>query len=95
MPGIHRMFDINSGGGTIILPLQTNVFANFRLVAVQGSLVAPHAPCPSNPAHCAAICTPLSLSVNANFLPVIKDQDIDSCGDTRVMGSLDVQVGFV
>jgi len=88
------MGDISSGGGAVVFSPNFNVFANFLPVAVAGSLVGSHAPCPASPDHCAAITTPSQFRIFANFLPVNKQFDYDTCGHIRIMASFDVFVGF-
>ncbi len=95
MPGVQRLGDINMLGGAIVFPNQFGVLANFRPVAVGPALVAPHKGCPKKRRHCVAVTVPLTFSVRAQFLPVVKDFDFDTCGDLRILGSFDVQVGFL
>lgn len=93
MPGIERLFDINTGGGVIVFIPQGSVFANGRRVSVRGSFVAPHPPCPIVPIHCAAITLCSSSSVFAESIPVNRITDCDSCGHSRLTGSSDVFAG--
>lgn len=88
------MADINNRGGLIVQPNNTNVFANFRLVACGPSLIAPHFKCPGDIKHCAALTIPINIgSVFINGLPVVAEFDFDTCGDIRVLGSSNVFVG--
>ncbi len=93
MPGIERLFDINTGGGVIVSIPQGSVFANGRLVSVRGSFVTPHPPCPIVPIHCAAITLCSSSSVYAGGIPVNRITDCDSCGHSRLTGSSNVFAG--
>ena len=92
MPGIQRMFDPNTGGGIITAIPQTTVFANSKLVAVQGSIGSAHAPCPKPPIHCAGAWATIATqsSVFVHSIPVIRDGDIDTCGHARTAGSTSV-----
>lgn len=86
--GVQRLFDKNIRGGMIIAPLQTRVMANYLPVSVTGSVVQPHFP------HKAPILTGLgSLTVRIGYLPVNRQFDKDTCGDIRLVGSLNVRVG--
>jgi len=92
---VQRIGDFNTHGGAILFPMaNTNVFANFRLIANGFSLVAPHFKCPADPKHCAATTVPLGIGgVFINGLPIVAELDTDTCGDMRVLGSLNVFIG--
>ncbi len=91
---VQRIGDFNNNGGLIVMPNNTNVFANFKLVAAGPSLIAPHFKCPQDVRHCAAITIPLNIgNVFVNGMPVVAEMDTDSCGDMRVLGSSNVFVG--
>ena len=44
MPKVARMGDLNSGGGIILTIPQSTVFANGKLISVNGSRGSGHAP---------------------------------------------------
>jgi hypothetical protein len=88
------MGDVNNRGGAIVMPNNFNVFANFKLVAAGPSIVAPHFKCPGDLRHCAALTLPFNIGkVFVNGMPVVAELDFDTCGDSRVIGSLNVYVG--
>lgn len=89
---VHRIFDINSGGGPIIVPNQRSVFANNLFLSVNFSLVAPHFPCPIIPIHCVALTIIGSPNVFAENIPVSREIDPDTCGHIRIIGSPNVFV---
>ncbi len=89
---VQRQGDFNNNGGIITFPNNTNVFANFRLVAAGPCFITPHFKCPQQVQHCAALTIPIS-NVFVNGLPVVAELDRDTCGDTRVLGSSNVFIG--
>lgn len=89
-----RVGDANDGGGIIVMSPQTTVFINGLLASVIGSAVAPHAPCPTDPKHCAAVVASGSTTVFIQGMPVTKVGDVDTCNHTRVMGSPNVFIGI-
>ena len=96
MPGVQRVGDPNSGGGIAVGPGHTNVLVNGRPVATAGSSVTPHPCCGAQgcpPVHCAAKTTSTSPTVLVGGIPICVTGDIDTCGDSRELGSTDVIVG--
>lgn len=88
MAGISRI-GIDTAGGIITgPPMAATVLVNGAPAAVLGSLVAPHGTGP----HAAASMIQGSATVFANGLPVCRDGDAASCGDTAT-GSGDVEAG--
>lgn len=96
MPGgVQRVGDQNIAGGVIVEGNPT-VLINGRPVAVVGSKVTPHPCCGSQgcpPTHCAAVTTSTNTTVLVGGLPIVLDGDIDTCGHSRIGGSLSVIVG--
>ena len=87
----HRMGDANTGGGTITTIPQSTVFANSKVLAVNGSKgtghgVGIHAVNAWDTANG-------SSTVNAGGIPVNKEGDADTCSHTRTGGSGDVNIG--
>ena len=87
----HRMGDANTGGGTITTIPQSTVFANSKVLAVNGSKgtghsVAIHAVNAWDTANG-------SSTVNAGGIPVNSEGDADTCTHTRTGGSSDVNIG--
>lgn len=93
MAGVVRQGDPNINGGLAIFPVAMSVTVNGRAVAVVGSKVTPHPPCPKPPTHCNATIVIGSFSVLAEGKPVAYVGIPDSCGCPRVLGSTDVEVG--
>ena len=94
---IHRLGDINSGGGAVISIPQSTVYANNLLVAVNGSIGTSHPPCDddNNQEHCIGNWTTANGGPNVFIqnIPVNKTGDQDTCGDSRVGGSPNVFIG--
>lgn len=90
MPPVHRQGDPNTEGG-IAQNLQSTVFANSLLVAVDGTGVTPHFP--FIPPHLAAKTASGSSTVFAEGIPVNREGDADTCGHARAAGSPNVIVG--
>ena len=86
---VHRIGDPNSAGAPVVGSLQTRVFVNGQIVAVDGSPVAGH----GTGTHSNPITTSGSLRVYAGGFPVNRQGDPDSCGHIRVGGSPNVFVG--
>ena len=88
----HRMGDANTGGGTITTIPQSTVFANSKVLAVNGSKgtghgIGIHAVNAWDTANG-------SSTVNAGGIPVNKEGDADTCAShTRTGGSSDVNIG--
>lgn len=91
---MHRIGDSNTGGGRITVTPQSTVFANNRLVAVNGSVGTSHPPCPKPAIHCAGAwrTTGGSPNVFINNIPVNRIGDPDTCGHSRAAGSENVYV---
>ena len=92
---VHRMGDVNSGGGALTFIPQGRVYANNLLVSIDGSRGTGHSPCPYIPIHCAgAWMTTLGRkTVFAQNIPVNCEGDPDSCSHTRVWQLLIVRKG--
>ena len=88
MPNCHRMGDPNSAGGIITSIPQSTVYANGRLVAVNGSIGSGHGRAP----HCEGCWATANggPTVFVQSIPVNKSGDMDTCGHTRVNGSPNV-----
>ena len=93
MKALVRRGDINSAGGVAIQG-HSNVTANGKPVAKQGSRVTPHFCCglPGCAIHCSATAAyGGSSTVTANGIRVLRmSMDIDSCGHPRAQGSPNV-----
>ena len=89
MPKVARMGDLNSGGGIIQTIQQSTVFANGKLISVDGSRGSGH---PVGPPHAlnAWTTTNGSSTVSIEGIPVNDEGDPDSCTHVRVDGSPDV-----
>ena len=93
MPGpVCRVGDKNATGG-VILTGDPKVLVNGRPIAVLGSRVSPHPPCPKPGTHCAATTTSTSSTVLVGGKPVVTVGDLDTCFHPRVGGSPNVIVG--
>ena len=92
MRKLVRRGDRNSAGGVAIQG-HSNVTANGRLTAKQGSRVTPH-PCCGAPGcgiHCAASAAyPGSSVVTINGIRALRVGDVDTCGHPRATGSSNV-----
>lgn len=86
---VHRMGDVNTGGGKIHSIPQGTVFANDLLVSVNGSRGTGHPPCPLPSIHCsnAWVTTSGRSTVFVHHIPVNCEHDADSCGHSRSGGS--------
>lgn len=91
---VHRMGDPSDANGRITAIPQSTVFANRKLVSVDGSIGTSHPPCPADPIHCAGNWKTAngSPSVFINGIPVNGRGDADTCGHVRAEGSPDVFV---
>ena len=88
MAAAQRMtLDANNGGGTISSVLQSTVYANSKLLSVNGSSVQNHV------LHVGTTTANGSDTVKAGGLGVNRTGDADSCGHTRGGGSDDVNIG--
>ena len=87
----HRMGDANTGGGTITTIPQSTVFANSKVLAVNGSKgtghgIGVHATNQWDTANG-------SSTVKCHGIPVNSEGDADTCTHTRTGGSGDVNIG--
>jgi len=90
---VVRVGDTNSGGGAALTP-HTNITVNGKRLAKFRSAVSAHAPCPEPPIHCSAKAAfPGSSKVIANGVPVIRRSDKDTCGHSRIKGSMNTVCG--
>ena len=87
MAAAQRMTDANLGGGTISSIPQSTVYANSKLLSVNGSSVQNHV------LHVGVTTANGSDTVKAGGLGVNRTGDADSCGHTRGGGSDDVNIG--
>lgn len=88
---MQRMNDPNTGGGKITSIPQGTVYANNRLVAVNGSKGTGHG---TGRHRTGAWKTQNgSSTVYVNSIPVNRDGDTDDCGHSRISGSSNVFVG--
>ena len=87
----HRMGDANTGGGTITTIPQSTVFANSKVLAVNGSKGTGH----GIGVHATHqwLTANGSSTVNAGGIPVNKEGDADTCTHTRTGGSSNVNIG--
>ena len=85
------MTDANTGGGTIISVPQSTVYANSKLLSVNGSSVSSHGT--GLDVHPVLPTANGSSTVFAGGTAVNRTGDADSCGHTRAGGSSDVYVG--
>lgn len=88
MPAVARTGDANSGGGIILTIPQSTVYANGRLISVNGSRGTGHAP--GIHARNAWVTSRGSPSVFIEGIPVNDAGDPDTCAHVRVGGSPDV-----
>tara|TARA_B110000438_G_scaffold260753_1_gene271003 strand:+ start:728 stop:1003 length:276 start_codon:yes stop_codon:yes gene_type:complete len=88
---VQRKTDANTGGGTISSTVQSTVFANSKLVSVNGSTVTTHGTSPN--VHAGVITANGSSTVFAGGIAINRTDDADSCTHTRTGGSDDVFVG--
>lgn len=93
MPGVVRLGDVNSAGGSVIKNQVKNVFVNGKPICVVGDGVSPHPPCPDNHKHCKAKTSQGSSTVNANRIPVVYKGSNDTCSHPRNTCSNNVFVG--
>ena len=91
MAAAQRMTDANDGGGTISSVPQSTVYANSKLLSVNGSSVTTHGTDPA--VHSGATTANGSSTVFAGGTAVNRTGDADSCTHTRTGGSSDVNIG--
>ena len=87
----QRMTDANTGGGTIISVPQSTVYANSKLLSVNGSSVSSHGT--GLDVHPVLPTANGSDTVKAGGLGVNRTGDADSCAHTRTGGSSNVNIG--
>lgn len=85
MPNICRIGDTNQAGGAITSGA-TNVYANGKLLGLQGSPISSH----GKRSHRHASVTVGSPTVFANGKPVARVTSGNSCGHSMAQGSPDV-----
>ena len=91
MAAAQRMTDANLGGGTISSVPQSTVFANSKLLSVNGSSVTTHGTDPA--VHSGATTANGSSTVFASGTAVNRTGDADSCAHARTGGSDSVNIG--
>ena len=87
MAAAQRKTDANTGGGTISSVPQSTVYANSKLLSVNGSSVTNHV------LHVGATTANGSSTVFAGGTAVNRTGDADSCTHTRTGGSSNVNIG--
>jgi uncharacterized Zn-binding protein involved in type VI secretion len=90
---VCRVGDVNTAGG-VILEGDPTVLINGRPIAVIGSDVSPHPPCPKPSSHCFARTQLKPGSVLVKGVPIATAPSTDTCGHPRLTGSLNVIVGL-
>ena len=91
MAAVQRKTDANAGGGTISSTAQSTVYANSKLISVNGSTVTTHGTNPN--VHAGVTTANGSSTVFAGGIAINRTGDVDSCTHTRTGGSSDVFVG--
>ena len=91
MAAVQRKADANNGGGVISSTAQSTVYANDKLISVNGSTVTTHGTSPN--VHAGVITANGSSTVFAGGIAINRTDDVDSCTHTRTGGSGDVFVG--
>jgi len=91
MASAQRNGDANNGGGTISSTAQSTVYANDKLISVNGSTVTTHGTYPN--VHVGVTTANGSSTVFAGGIAINRTDDVDSCTHTRTGGSGDVFVG--
>ena len=87
----HRMGDLNTGSGAITTIPQSTVFANSKVLAVNGSKGTGHGV--GLHAYHAWDTANGSLTVKVGGIPVNREDDTDTCDHDRTGGSGDVNIG--
>ena len=87
----QRFGDANTGGGTISSVPQSTVYANSKLLSVNGSSVTTHGTDPA--VHSGATTANGSSTVFAGGTAVNRTGDADSCAHARTGGSDSVNIG--
>ena len=91
MAAAQRKTDANTGGGTISSVPQSTVYANSKLLSINGSSVTTHGTDPA--VNSGATTANGSSTVFAGGTAVNRTGDADSCTHTRTGGSSDVNIG--
>ena len=91
MATVQRNGDANTGGGIISSTAQSTVYANDKLISVNGSTVTTHGIYPN--VHAGVTTANGSSTVFAGGIAINRTDDVDSCTHTRTGGSGDVFVG--
>ena len=91
MAAVQRNGDANTGGGAISSTAQSTVYANDKLISVNGSTVTTHGIYPN--VHAGVTTANGSSTVFAGEIAINRTDDVDSCTHTRTGGSGDVFVG--
>jgi hypothetical protein len=91
MAAVQRKTDANTGGGIISSTAQSTVYANDKLISVNGSTVTTHGIYPN--VHAGVTTANGSSTVFAGGIAINRTDDVDSCTHTRTGGSGDVFVG--
>jgi len=91
MAAVQRNGDANTGGGAISSTTQSTVYANDKLISVNGSTVTTHGIYPN--VHAGVTTANGSSTVFAGGIAINRTGDIDSCTHARTGGSDDVFVG--
>ena len=82
--------DANTGGGAISSTTQSTVYANDKLISVNGSTVTTHGVSPN--VHACVTTAHGSSTVFAGGIAIKRTGEADSCTHTRTGGSGDVFV---
>lgn len=95
MKQVHREGDPNTGGGIITSIPQSTVYANGRLVSVDGSMGTSHPPCPDDDEHCQGnwVTANGSSTVFIGGIAINRMGDNDTCGHSRASGDSTVLTG--
>ena len=91
MASAQRKTDANTGGGTISSVPQSTVYANSKLLSINGSSVTTHGTDPA--VHSGATTANGSSTVFAGGTAVNREDDNDTCGHARDGGSSNVNIG--
>ena len=91
MAAVQRNGDANTGGGIISSTAQSTVYANDKLISVNGSTVTTHGIYPN--VHAGVTTANGSSTVFAGGIALNRTDDVDRCTHPRTGGSGDVFVG--
>lgn len=86
MPAVHRLGDVDEGGGAIVNIQQGTVYVNDILASIDGSDVDGH----GTGEHAGPQTANGSPTVFIGGIPVNRQGDADTCGDARAEGSPNV-----